>query len=647
VKKEADDCQRVSVPVVWMCKADRIVRVVFTVYQPQQQYVPQYQPEQQPMQQQYPSSPVDPNATGQAYAPGQQQVPGAIYVIPPSPISPVDSAAAPIAPMQMSSSGSPKHSMSSSSDDRAGKDPKLCFCIEPDTNLTEEQRAKKYKCFIPQAVIGGIAALVLLILAIIALRKIADFTGAYSDILSTWKSQPIYDVKFINIANACPANYDVNAAEWGGTKPACACPAAHAGNSTDSTACTAGLLASPYNCVDRKAIPAVDLHLGQTLKMCVQRAGVNALARTAANSDGTCPSGTILCSGDGVGAFCEPNNVMVNGAPRCPLTDFYIGSIDIVVGFQIEKTPLGVVDGTPLFLYVTRSGTLPSSVTSLAARSPGSLPVTALPLTDINLVSGEPCLITTTCYYSGRSAEYTAQVAAAKASTNGLGYTLVDGTTGCTGCRDPPAVPGGSVSPDGLDIRYVKGFTRSEASVFTESGVPAVFTTTNPKYQLTVQARSEIIWTNTCAEDKAAIVSQENFVRHIRNFQITLLVIAVLSFIIFSIAIPVTDWKTKGHWTDNRTVWYVKTIVLVLFKAFVIAFTVATMILALGVLSYWSQVDGSTPAHTCSDPLSTEVFKILTSDYRSLSYSNVGSSVSMGASGIMDAVSHFIWSCSK
>lgn len=34
------------------------------------------------------------------------------------------------------------------------------------------------------------------------------------------------------------------------------------------------------------------------------------------------------------------------------------------------------------------------------------------------------------------------------------------------------------------------------------------------------------------------------------------------------------------------------------------------MVIALAVLAYWLDVDGSTPEAQCSDPLSTEVFKV-------------------------------------
>lgn len=60
--------------------------------------------------------------------------------------------------------------------------------------------------------------------------------------------------------------------------------------------------------------------------------------------------------------------------------------------------------------------------------------------------------------------------------------------------------------------------------------------------------------------------------------------------------------------------------------------------ISLAVLAYWRKVDGSDATSVCADPMSTEVFKILRADYEGLSYSNVGSSVVMGFSGMLDAV---------
>lgn len=547
-------------------------------------------------------------------------------------------------PQPQQSTGSQDDSFSA--DKEREKDPKLCFCIEPATNLTEAERRKKNRFRLPFAVLSGIASLVLLVLAIVALIKIQDFTGAYNDIVDTWEQQPIYDVAFAATPSSCPSGYSWQGAEWTGTYDACQCTGAYASNSTDTRACTSALLSPPANCQTRTGYAPVQLNIAPTLQLCLLRAGVTALTRTPLGADGTCPSGSIACGTDSANAFCEPNNVLVGGTPVCPLTDLYIGADAVTTGTNVTKTSLGLVDGTAKYLFTVREGSIPDSIASLASRSPSSLPVTNMPLTSIDLVHGEPCLITSTCYYSGRSAEYAAEESTAKASNNGRGYILQDGS--CSGCRTPPSVSGGSVSPDGVDIRYINsGLARTEKAIFTEAGVPSVFVTSSNSYTYSLQVRSEVLWVNTCQKTRDDIVRQRGFVHNIESFQVVLLVVAVFSFLIFSLAIPIVEYRTNGHWTDKRSNWYFKTLLNVFFKIFVIAFTVATMVISLKVLVYWTKVDGSTPEAKCTDLLSTEVFKILSDDYRSLSYSNIGSSIAMGASGAADAIGHLIFSCFK
>jgi hypothetical protein len=183
--------------------------------------------------------------------------------------------------------------------------------------------------------------------------------------------------------------------------------------------------------------------------------------------------------------------------------------------------------------------------------------------------------------------------------------------------------------------------------VYTEAAIPPTFVSTNSNFKFGLWARSEIPWSNACTKSRVDIEGQKNFVSHIRAFQIVLLIVSIFTFLLFSLAIPIVAWRTKGHWTDNRKVWYCQTFLNVIFKSFVIAFTLATMFISLAVLKYWQEVDGSTPEKQCSDPLSTEVFKILTGDYKDLSYSNIGSSVSMGFTGFLDFFMHLVRVCRR
>ena len=530
--------------------------------------------------------------------------------------------------MNMEVSTDKKSDMTSSqmNGNRAKYDKLLC-CIEPDANLTPEKLAKKYKYQVPLSILSCAASFILLILAIVALVKITDFTDAYNDIVSTWNTQPVYDVRFVSTASPCPANYEEERARWPGTYDACVCPPRYASNSTDTSSCNSDQ--SRLGCDSRTGYPAVDLRLHPLIRVCILRSGLSALDRTPPRIDGSCPTGTFLCASDTTNAFCEPNNVFVNGVASCPITDLAIAeNLDASSYPEVTKTLIGMVDLRQMYQYTTRKGAIPESLLPLRNRSASSLPMTTLPITDVNVVSGEPCLITSTCYYSGRSGEYSNQEAAVKSGSSGRGFKLRGSS--CSGCRSS-----GAVSPSGVDIRYVKAFERREKVIFSESGVPAAYTTTSDTYKYSLQTRSEVKWVPSCEKSRQDIAGQRDFVRHIKNFQITLLVVGILTFLIFSIAIPIVDYKTKNAWTDgsttkSRIAWYVKTFFNVLFKCFVVAFTLATMFVSLSVLSYWTKVDGSSAKTTCSDPLSTEVFSVLTKDYRSLSYSNVGSTVAMG-----------------
>jgi len=584
----------------------------------------------------------------------------------PQPASPSAVVASPVSQGgggQLMPSGSPSSGFEvaqSSPVSSGAKQPKLCFCIEPDANLTPQERAKKQKWALPTMIIAGIASFVLLILAIVALVKIVNFSGAYTDILDTWNTKPVYDVQFVTInpanngAASCPAGYSFTAGEWGGTFPACTCFGSLSSNSTDTVGCTYEL--ENAGCIDRDGIPSVSLSIASSLGMCVRRGGLTALQRPdASSSSASCPPNTMQCGTRADNYFCTPIDSTGVPAGRCPLTDMLMTTSDVDVtpwGARIEKTSVGIIDGQLHYMYVARGGAIPEDVLPQASRSgllPLSLNVSTYPITDLELLSGRPCLISSSCYYSGRDGEYAAQESAARTSgvmqAARLGYTLRD--SACSGCTKPPSVPGGSVSPKGEDIRFLTVISREERQVYADSGVRSDFTTSSSTYKFSLNARSEVAWASSCKRTRQDINGQRNNVSHVKNFQIVLLVISILTFIVFSIVIPCLEYKTKGRWTDERRNWYGKQCLNVFFKAFVVSFTIATMVIALAVLSYWVEVDGSTPDAQCSDPLSTEVFKILSEDYKGLSYSNVGSMVTMGFTGFLDGIVKLFTSCAR
>lgn len=415
--------------------------------------------------------------------------------------------------------------------------------------------------------------------------------------------------------------------------------------------CTAELLSPPYNCRTRDPIPAMDVHIAPTLKMCLARGGINALSRPLSKMDGTCPAGTMQCGTSAANYFCAPTSGIPGAPNRCPITDFALNNdrpMPVPADPRLSKSalPIAVVDGVALHLYTARGGSL-EAVIPVNTRSPGSQPVSFMPLTDIEMISGKPCLISSSCDYPGRAAELKAQEINAKTLLPTQGYTLAEGHAGCNGCPSPPDVPGGSVSPKGYDIRYVQAYSREERLAHADAGLPLPYRTTDPKYKYTIQARSEVAWSNQCGKSRKQIYDQRDNVAHIKNFQIVLLVISIFTFLIFSCCIPLKEYQTRGRWTDDRKAWYAKTALNVGFKLFVISFTIATMALALSVLAYWKKVNGSSAEHTCADPMSTEVFKILAADYESLSYSNIGSSVAMAGTGFFDAFAKAMLSCCK
>lgn len=606
--------------------------------QPMQQQ-PMYQP-QQPMMQQQPQPMMHPQ--GGFMQPQQQQHPMTqpTASVAPAPWSP--SSAQAVQPSSPSNAGggpvSPNKGGSDGDDDgpKKPKDPKLCFCIEPDSNLSEEELQKKYKWAVPTAVISGIAAFVMLILAIVAYTRISNFTGAYEDIVGSWRSRPIYDVA--PFVGACPPGWSREplTTRWEGTYDACICSGTYSSNSTDTTGCTAEKMMPPMNCQDRAGYAPVDVTIGPSMNLCIRRDGVSALERVEPDDNGNCPSGMLSCGADAASAFCV-------STASCPLTDVYIGSANVDVtpyGSRVAKTSLGIVDGAAQWLYKAYGGQLPDAVAPLDQRSPESLPFTNMPLTNFELVHGKPCVISGGCYYSDRASEYAAMEQAEKSAPTGRGFKLRQGS--CSGCASA-----GSVSPGGVDIRYVRSFSRPERLVYTEAGVPSRYVTNNNNYEFTLQARSEIRWSATCEKTREDIEGQSNFVAHIRNFQIVLLVVSILTFIIFSLALPCIEHKHQWRWSHERKNWYAKQALNVCFKLFVISFTIATMVVSLGVLAYFSKVDGKTDKAKCSDPLSTDVFRVLTDDYESLSYSNVGSSVAMGFSGMIDALGNVLWMCGR
>lgn len=609
--------------------------------QPQPMYQQPMQQQQPMMQQQQGYAPQQgfspqPQYSPQAQPSPQHQQPSA--TVAPAPWSP--SGAQAIQPTSPSNTGADLVADKPASDGDGGakkrKDPKLCFCIEPDSNLTEEELAKKYKWSVPCAIVSGLASFVMLIMAVIAYTRISNFTGAYDDIVGSWRVDPIYDVA--PFVGACPAGWtrDSLTTRWEGTYDACVCSGQYERNSTDTSGCTTDQMAPPLNCQDRPGYPPVPLTIGSTLNLCIFRAGESALERDPPNEAGECDDDKRSCGADAASAFCV-------STPTCPLTDLHIGTANVDVssyGPRVTKTSLGVVGVAQQYLYKAFGGQLPDVVMPLDQRSPGSLPFTNMPLTNFELVHGKPCVISGGCYYGDRATEFAGMEALEKGSASGRGFKLKKGA--CSGCASA-----GSVSPGGVDIRYIRTFDRPEKAVYTEAGVPPHYITDSNTYEFTLQTRSEIRWSAKCEKSRADIEGQSNFVSHIRSFQIVLLVVSILTFLIFSLVLPCVEHKHQWRWSHERKNWYAKQALNVVFKAFVIAFTIATMVVSLGVLAYFSKVDGKTEQAKCSDPLSTDVFSILTDDYESLSYSNVGSSVAMGFSGVLDALGSVLWVCGK
>jgi len=513
------------------------------------------------------------------------------------------------------------------------KHPKLCCgLVEPNANLTPEEKQKKYKYHIPLAVVSGIASFVLLIMSIIALTKLRNYSEAYKDIVDTWNAVPIVDLE---VASSCSSGYkdliqDGGAWQWGGTYDACLCTGSMAGNTTDTTGCTSELISK--GCDDRDGLPKVDVPLINGKKICVKRGGVAALDRPYPNKNGVCPSGYMTCGAE-ADVFCALGSV-------CPVTDLLITSTSLSVGPNITKTP---ISGTSFYLYVAHGDSIPVNASDRYPSSFKPLPVTQLPITDLKVFNGEPCTITSSCYYGGRSSEY-ASMENKEKSFGSRGWKLRQGA--CDGCTKPP--DSDSVSPNGDDIRYKHVFGIEERTAFMNAGsIPNYYITTQTNYMLYLQARSEIEWEPTCEVSREDIDRQRTDVDRVTAFQIVLLVLAILTFIIFSLAMPYVEYKTKGSYLDDPRAWYCTTGLNYGFKLMVVAFTLATMGISIGVLTYWRKVNGSSDSTECADPLSTEVFMILTDEYESLSYSNVGSSVAMGFTGVLDALSSFIWACAK
>lgn len=570
----------------------------------------------------------------------------------------------PVASVPLGSAGPDGYSQLPASPSTGGpKPPRRCCGITCDD-------AFKHKLNIANLVIGAVVSLVLLILSTIAYRQMSGFVNDYQEVVHSWKELPIVDVQ-VSTTAGCPAGYKGVYSYWPGLYDACDCSTKRRdtnSTSSDTTLCSSEQTSD--GCFNRHSQHkyTVDLDVFTSSRFCVRRGGESALKRPAL-VDGKCPTGYRVCGSNATQAAqqaAQQRHAQLWGAsstlpPRvgggggallydyrvcwpvsqseCPITD-----IGLTTNQELTLAQAGadgrqsgaIVQGTTrYYLYYKRGGVLSDTYFSSSIRSPGSFGLSGLPIVDITFQNSAPCTLSG-CGYSGASYTYNLQSATYKYNHAYEGYQLRP--RACEGgCYTPKD---SSISPSGRDVRWIGLASVSEHDLFSRyPTIPYEFVTSQDKpWNYILSIKSEIEWNAHCKRRREDVVDKETEVSGVRAAQLAMLVISVLSFVILALYFPLVQCVRpdifKQHEKKNKCLKYS-------FKAISLVCTVVTVIVALNLLAFWSDIvgdDSDASRVICSDPLTSETFSVLHSTFGGLSQKNKINSISSGGSSALEFV---------
>lgn len=474
-------------------------------------------------------------------------------------------------------------------------------------------------------VIGAVMGIVLLVLSIIAYAQMAGFVSDYQNVANSWTSKPVSNVYF---APSCGGDEAVSS-YWPGLYPACDCSQKTSGSnstSSDTTSCTQQQLNDNCRTLTSLVPDPISLNAFVGQALCLQRSDPTALQRT--QDPTACTSSEVVCGSGTENPFCWPSGTNGNTLD-CPVTDFIIDTADYTVAAAgaDSKTAIGT---TGSWLYVKRGGRLSTTTWPDSSRqTDGAYAPTGLPLMDIVLQPGHQCTLDG-CGYGGRSSSYSTMSSNYATNHPNNGYTLK--TLPCDGGCKRPDVSGGSVSPNGYDLRFTRTFwSKTEQSLYTESNVPTEFITTDASYVWQIQIKSEIRWNPSCPETRAKVVDRKTDVTKVKNAQTALLVFGILSFIFLTLYFPCIE--AFGSKEQKDKIKNPNLACKVIIKVATLVCTIVTVAIAYATLSFWDSVNKS---GGCADPLTNETFKVLGDKFGELSYKNAISTAASSATSFLD-----------
>eukprot|EP00823_Brevimastigomonas_motovehiculus_P000835 TRINITY_DN1106_c0_g1_i1.p1 TRINITY_DN1106_c0_g1~~TRINITY_DN1106_c0_g1_i1.p1 ORF type:complete len:543 (-),score=99.79 TRINITY_DN1106_c0_g1_i1:163-1761(-) len=464
------------------------------------------------------------------------------------------------------------------------------------------------------AIFSLVMSLVTLIIAIVAFSELHGYVNDYNLVIASWDKQPYVDIDIMSGA-ACPSGYDGPITQtWPGLYPACWHSSAFGSScnenyTSETSSCSYD---APSGCYDYTGTPAVTMHPILNHAFCLKRAGYTALSRPNVNSDGTCSSG-VSCGLAG-NKFCAQGTA-------CPITDFYLeeGSIVHDYGQTDFKT---ITTSTPNYiLYLKTDGFLTAPSISSGPRN--AQDPTYLPIVDFYFVPNVPCY-RGGCGYSRSYSNYESQFKSDHEYSR-RGWRLRS-----------PSCSGGCTDTD-TRVVYVANEVSDAALMQSYSDIPSEFRASN--YYNTFSYRTEIKWLSNCPRSRYDVKDKEDSVDTVDSSQSAALAITICSFVLCTVGTVIILFccaASEEYRMSESYPWWRKCIKYssYLLRLVVLICLVVTIIVCVGMLSFWEDVDGTKTQ--CSDPLTSNTFNQLGGKFSSLSKKDAAGVATSSTNSILD-----------
>lgn len=471
-------------------------------------------------------------------------------------------------------------------------------------------------------IIGAVVSAILLVMSALAYVQVNGFINDYENVVDSWQTPPITR---ISVAPSCTGGSVALTATWPGLYDACDCSYRHSGtNSTDSDTSSCSYNQLNDGCLNRwSEFPPVSVsYFGSSQKICIHRSGPTTVQRAAFDLDsGTCPAGHHVCGQKLGGGTIDNRICWPDTEPNCPVTDIGFSQTDLSLAQSgadgKQSQAARDITGNWVHLYWKNGGVLNQTYFGIGTqRSTGSQPLAGLPLVEIQFQPNDPCTLAG-CGYSGVRSVDARQSLLFKQRYPREGFMIRGRCSG--GCTSPKS--SSSISPSGRDIRYIQISHIKEIDLFAQypRDIPEEFRTSQNDWMWFVSVKTETQWSPQCPRHRTDVIDHTSSITNVRTAQMTLLIFSILSFIVLAVYFPCMKCLRPDKY---RSFEKCNCCLKVFFKLVALICTIITVVLALGLLGFWSDLasnSSSGNSMVCSDPLTAETFDTLFDIFSGLS----------------------------